>query len=170
MQQASFTIRPTTGLDLEQIQAIYAREVETGTASFELVAPDLAEITRRYNSVLDSNYDHFVAAEADKILGYAYTSSYRARPGYRFSVENSVYVRADARGKGIASELLQSLINTARQKNFHQMIAVIGDSENHPSIRLHEKHGFAHVGTIRDVGFKFDRWLDSVIMQRRLSS
>lgn len=101
-------------------------------------------------------------------MGYAYAGAYRPRPAYRFSVENSVYVTPDAQGKGVGSALLSELLQRCGALGYRQVIAVIGDSENHASIRLHEKHGFRHAGGLKSIGFKFGRWVDSVIMQRAI--
>jgi len=164
----SFEIRPGEPDDIGSIQSIYAREVETGTASFELVPPTAEEMLRRYQAVVDAGYTYLVAVDDNGVIGYAYTSSYRSRPGYRFSIEDSVYVHPSSRGRGIASNLLQRLIECSSDGVFNQMIAIIGDSANHASIELHRKQGFRHVGTIEQVGFKFERWIDTVIMQRSL--
>ncbi len=155
-------------MDIEQVTGIYALEVATGRASFEIEPPGVEEMTSRYEKLLEAGYSHLVACRGDTVLGYAYTSSYRPRVAYRFTVENSVYVRRDARGSGIATALLTALIEDCRNKPFRQMIAVIGDSANAASIALHRKLGFREVGVLKDVGYKFDEWLDTVLMQRPL--
>lgn len=161
-------IRATTTRDVEQICAIYAREVEIGSASFELKPPDQDEMRGRIQDVQDHGYGHFVAIEGDVVLGYAYTSSYRSRPGYRFSVEDSIYVLPQARQKGIASALLKTLIDDCEPKPFYQMVAVIGDSVNHASINLHRKMGFKDAGALRNIGFKHGRWIDTLFLQLQL--
>ena len=165
---STFDIRPTRPEDIDQVAAIYAIEVSTGKASFEIVPPDAAQMRERFERVTGAGYSHLVACRGQDILGYAYTSEYRPRPAYRFTVEDSVYVRRDARGLGVATALLTALIDDCRGKPFRQMIAVIGDRANAASIRLHERLGFSTVGVLRRVGYKFDQWIDTVIMQREL--
>jgi L-amino acid N-acyltransferase YncA len=162
------TIRPATPADLPDIRRIYAHHVETGLASFEEVAPDLAEMTRRFAAVTEAGYPYLVAEAAGRVVGYAYCGPYRPRPAYRWSVENSVYLAPDAARRGIGRRLLAALIERATALGKRQMIAVIGDSANHASIGLHEKLGFRRVGTIEGAGFKHGRWVDSVLMQRAL--
>jgi L-amino acid N-acyltransferase YncA len=161
-------IRNVTEIDLPAIQAIYSHWVKTGTASFELEAPDVAEIATRRDDVIAKGLPYIVAEEAGVVVGYAYANWFRPRPAYRFCVENSIYVHPDARRGGIARLLMAELIARAEQAGARQMIAVIGDSANTPSIALHAAMGFAHVGAIRSTGWKFDRWLDTVLMQRTL--
>ena len=167
-QEKGFVIRDCREEDLPEITAIYADSVETGTASFELVAPDLAEMTTRRANLLKGGYPYLVAEEEGKILGYAYAGAYRPRPAYGATVENSIYIRSDWRGRGVGSALLTALIEAATARGFRQMIAVIGDSENHASRALHARAGFEHIGILRSVGWKHGRWLDSVLMQRLL--
>jgi phosphinothricin acetyltransferase len=162
------TLRPATHTDIAAITAIYRPAVLTGTASFELEPPGEDEMLRRFRAIADAGYPYFVAELDGRIAGYAYASAYRARPGYRFSVENSVYVAPDAQGKGIGRALLDRLIATCRDDGFRLMVAVIGDSANFASISLHRRAGFRYCGTIHSVGYKFGRWLDSVIMELRL--
>jgi phosphinothricin acetyltransferase len=171
----SILIRPCREADLPAIQAIYTDAVLLGTASFELEAPTVAEMTRRRQAILDGGYPYLVAVEAGedgeaggRILGYAYASAYRARPAYRFSVENSVYVAPDAKRRGVGRALLEPLIAACETRGFRQMIAVIGDSANAASIGLHTSLGFRMIGTFEAAGFKFGRWIDSVLMQRAL--
>lgn len=163
-----FVIRDTADADIEQVAGIYAIEVATGRASFETEPPSIDEMRSRFDTLRRAGYGHLVACRNDIVLGYAYTSSYRPRIAYRYTVENSVYVRRDARGAGIATALLEALIADCRDKPFRQMIAVIGDSANAASIALHHKLGFREVGVLKEVGYKFDTWLDTVIMQRPL--
>lgn len=163
-------IRPATLADIPAIADIYAYHVTTGTASFETDAPNNAEMQRRMDAILAGNYPYIVAEADGKIAGYAYAGPYRTRPAYRNTVENSIYVDAAYAGRGIGGYLLPALIEACQSKGFKQMIAVIGDNANVPSVRLHEKCGFKHVGVLRNVGFKFDRWLDTIFMQRDLTA
>ncbi|MBI3715050.1 MAG: N-acetyltransferase [Betaproteobacteria bacterium] len=161
-------IRPSQDSDLPAIAAIYAHNVLTGTASWEYEPPDLAEIARRRADVLAKGFPYFVAEAEGSLVGYSYASSYRARIGYRFVVEDSVYVLPEMTGRGIGKQLLMTLIAECGRRGFKQMIAVIGDSENLGSIGLHKACGFTQVALFKAIGFKFDRWLDSVQMQRAL--
>lgn len=164
----SIRLRPVAPADLPQIQAIYAHHVTTGLASFEETPPDLAEMTRRHDTLLAAGYPYLVAEQAGSILGYAYAGAYRARPAYRFTVENSIYVRHDLRRGGIGRLLLPALIEACAARGYRQMIAVIGDSANAASIGLHAAFGFHTIGILPSIGFKFGRWVDSVLMQRAL--
>jgi phosphinothricin acetyltransferase len=165
---SSVSIRPAVPADIPAITRIYAHAVRHGTASFELDAPDQAEMTRRMRALLDGGFP-YLAAEADgALLGYAYAGPYRARPAYRFTVEDSIYVDPQAQRRGVGRALLDRLIADATSRNFRLMIAVIGDSEQKPSIELHRAAGFEMVGTFKNVGYKFERWLDSVLMQLAL--
>lgn len=161
-------IRPCEERDLPAITAIYRDAVLTGTASFEIEPPSEAEMGRRRTALLEGGHPYLVAEAGGRLAGYAYAGAYRARPAYRGSVENSVYVAEAARRSGVARALLAALVEEAAERGFRQMIAVIGDSANAASIRLHEAAGFAHVGTLRSVGWKHGRWLDTVLMQRPL--
>lgn len=161
-------IRHSGEPDVPAIAAIYAHHVLYGKASWEETAPDAAEIARRRQAVLDLELPHLVAEWQGEIAGFAYAGPYRGRPAYRYTVENSIYVRDGLHGKGIAGRLMQRLIDECTRAGRRQMIAVIGDSANAASIRLHEKMGFRVVGTFRDIGWKFGEWLDSVYMQRPL--
>ncbi len=158
-------LRPATAADMGAITAIYRPAVLTGTASFELEAPDEVEMLRRFKAVTEAGYPYFVAELDGRIAGYAYVSAYRTRPAYRFTVENSVYIAPDAQGKGVGRALLDRLIATCRDDGFRLMIAVIGNSANFASISLHRRAGFRFCGTIHSVGYKFGRWLDSLIME-----
>jgi phosphinothricin acetyltransferase len=164
----TLSIRPATPADIPLITRIYAHAVAHGTASFELTPPDQAEMARRMNELLAGNFP-YLAAEADgRLLGYAYASLYRARPAYRFTLEDSIYVAPAAQRQGVGRALLAALIDVATARGFRQMIAVIGDSEQAGSIAVHAAAGFHYVGTHANVGFKFGRWLDIVLMQRAL--
>jgi L-amino acid N-acyltransferase YncA len=161
-------IRDARPDDAPAIAAIYAHHVAHGTGSFELTPPDVVEITTRMTSVLDAGLPYLVADLDGVLTAYAYASRYRPRPGYRFTVENSVYVANDAHGRGLGSALLRELISQCTGRGCRQMIAVIGDSANTASIRLHERADFQHAGVLKSVGFKHGRWLDSVFMQLAL--
>jgi L-amino acid N-acyltransferase YncA len=162
-------IRPAKTSDIPAITRIYAHAVEHGTASFELTPPDQAEMARRMSELTGKGYPYLAAAIDGALVGYAYAGLYRARPAYRLTVEDSVYIAPDAHRRGVGRALLAALIEASAAGGFRQMIAVIGDSPKQAaSISLHETLGFAHVGILQDVGFKHGRWLDSVLMQRAL--
>ncbi len=164
----SLAIRAAVSADIAAITRIYAHAVHHGTASFELEPPDEAEMTRRQRVLLDGGFPYIMAELDGAIAGYAYAGAYRARPAYRFSVEDSVYVAPEAHRRGVGRALLTALIAEAERRGFRQMIAVIGDSQQAPSIELHRALGFRMIGAIEAVGYKFDRWLATVLMQRAL--
>jgi phosphinothricin acetyltransferase len=161
-------IRPTAAADLPAITGIYEHAVRYGTATFELIPPDLTEMTRRFDALMEGGFPYFSASLEGRVVGYAYAGAYRPRPAYRFTVENSVYLLPAIHRRGIGLQLLQRLIAECESRGYRQMIAVIGDSANAGSIGVHAKCGFQLIGTHPDVGFKFGRWLDSVLMQRPL--
>ena len=161
-------LRAATSADIAAIQAIYAHHVRHGLASFEIEPPTLAEMLDRFESTTGPGYPYLVATAGEKVLGYAYAAAYRARPGYRYTVEDSVYVAPSAAGRGIGRQLLTRLVAECERLGYRQMLAVIGDSANAASIELHRACGFNHSGTLLSVGFKFGRWVDSVVMQRPL--
>lgn len=163
-------IRSAATSDMAAITSIYSFSVEHGTATFEIDPPDEAEMARRHAALSDSGYPYLVAERGGLIAGYAYAGSYRARPAYHWAVEDSIYIAPEFYRQGIGSALLARLIIEATQRGFRQMIAVIGDSAQIPSIAVHAKAGFAHIGTLRSVGFKHGLWLDTVLMQRALGS
>ena len=162
------TIRDSRADDIPAIAAIYGHAVSHGNASFELEPPDEAEMARRREAILAAGYPYIVAEIAGTVRGYSYASAYRTRPAYRFAVENSVYVAPDTLGQGIGRALLPALIERCTASGFRLMVAVIGDSANHPSIRLHAACGFTHAGLLPNIGWKHGRWLDSVLMTRAL--
>jgi phosphinothricin acetyltransferase len=162
---ATVAVRAATAADVAAIAAIYGPEVLTGTASFELEPPDEAEMLRRFTSVTAAGYPYLVATLDDRVVGYAYASAYRARPGYRFAVEDSVYIAPEAQGMGVGARLLSAVVTATTAKGYRLMIAVIGDSRNFASIALHRSLGFRFSGTLHSVGYKFGRWLDTVIME-----
>src|SRR5579859_2049975 len=163
-----FSVRACEAGDVSAICAIYAHHVLHGLASFEVEPPAEAEMARRRESVLAGGYPYLVAERAGKVLGYAYASAYRTRPAYRHTAENSVYIRHDCVGQGIGRALLAALIPACEARGLRQLVAVIGDSGNAASIALHRAAGFTMIGTIRSAGFKFGRWVDTVLMQRAL--
>jgi L-amino acid N-acyltransferase YncA len=161
-------IRPARPSDIAAITRIYAQAVRHGTASFELEPPEQAEMARRQDALLAGGFPYLVAEGDGGILGYAYAGPYRARPAYRFTVEDSVYIAPEAQRRGLGRLLLERLITESEACGYRQMIAVIGDSAQDASIALHTALGFRLIGTFAAVGFKFDRWLDTVLMQRPL--
>lgn len=167
---ASILVRDSAAGDLPSIQAIYAHHVRHGSGSFELNAPEVDEIGRRREQVLANGFPHLVAESGTQVLGFAYVGPYRLRPAYRFCVESSIYVAPGAVRRGIGRMLLQDLIARSESLGLRQMIAVIGDSANTGSIGLHAACGFRFAGLLRATGWKFDRWLDSVLMQRELGA
>ena len=162
-------IRDCLSADLPAITRIYAESVENGVASYELTAPDLAEMTRRHAALIADFYPYVVAEEAGEILGYAYASAFRTRPAYRWLVEDSIYLSPEARGRGAGSALLAELLNRCTALGFRQMLAVIGGA--HPaSVAVHRKAGFIESGVIRATGYKHGRWLDTALMQIALGN
>lgn len=161
-------VRDATPDDAPAIQAIYAHHVTTGLASFEEEPPTVAEMIARQAAARAAGHPYLVAEREGEILGYAYATAYRPRRAYRFTVEDSVYVRDGLAGQGIGSALLAALIARCEAGPWRQMIAVIGNSGNAASIALHRRHRFADVGVLRSVGFKHGRWVDTVLMQRAL--
>jgi phosphinothricin acetyltransferase len=152
--------------DLGAITAIYADAVVHGTASYELEPPSRDEMKARFAALRDEGFPYLVAVRDGSVIGYAYAGPFRARPAYRFIVENSIYVAANAKGQGIGRLLLERLIAEATALGFRQMIAVIGDgSPQSASVRLHEKLGFRYAGALEGSGYKHGRWLDTVFMQ-----
>ena len=161
-------VRDATPADVPAIAALYADEVREHVNTYEYDVPDDAEMAQRLRSVMDAGYPYLVAELDGRFAGYAYASSYRARIGYRKTVENSVYVVPGLKGRGIGAALMQALIDACEARGYRQMIAVIGEPTNTASIRLHEKFGFTLVGIFRGIAWKHGRWLDTVQMQRSL--
>jgi L-amino acid N-acyltransferase YncA len=161
-------VRPAAPQDLASIQSIYAHHVLHGLASFEEEPPPLEEMRRRFEEVVGRGLPYLAAEEAGEMLGYAYAAPYRARSAYRYTLEDSVYVRDGRQGKGIGRALLGELLRACEALPYRQMIAVIGDSANLASIALHAGLGFVRCGSLRSSGFKFGRWVDTVLMQRPL--
>jgi phosphinothricin acetyltransferase len=163
-------IRPALPGDVPAITRIYSDAVLHGTASFELDPPDEAEMTRRQQALLGNDFPYLTAEIGSAITGYAYAGPYRARPAYKWCVEDSIYVAPEFHRRGIGALLLAHLVADAERRGFRQMIAVIGDSAQAASIAVHAKAGFDLIGTLRSVGFKHGKWLDTVLMQRALGS
>jgi phosphinothricin acetyltransferase len=161
-------IRAATPADAEAIAAIYAHHVLHGTATFEEVPPEPAEIARRQAEIAGRGLPYLVAESGGRVLGYAYAGPLRPRSAYRFTLEDSIYLDPVATGRGLGRRLLDRLIADCTAHGARQLVAVIGDSANAASVALHARAGFRHVGTLRSVGFKFGRWLDTVQMQRPL--
>jgi phosphinothricin acetyltransferase len=161
-------IRPSRNEDVAACAAIYAASVATETASWEYAAPEVKEFARRRADVLAKDFPYFTAELDGKVVAYSYASPFRARIGYRYVVEDSVYVLNEMKGRGIGRKLLMTLIDECTRLGYRQMVAVIGDSANIGSIKLHAACGFEQIALFKDIGFKFGRWLDSVQMQREL--
>jgi L-amino acid N-acyltransferase YncA len=161
-------IRPSRDDDVAAIAAIYGHHVLHGVASFEEVPPAVEEIARRRAELVGRGLPYLVAEREEKIVGYCYAGPFRPRASYRFTLEDSIYIDAAETGRGIGRALLQPLLARCTELGYRQMVAVIGGSETTASIRLHEALGFTHVGVLASVGFKFGRWIDSVLMQRAL--
>ena len=168
MSASDIEVRPARETDLAAVTDVYAYHVLHGLATFEIEPPSCAEMIRRYRSLMANGFPYLVATANQTVLGYAYAGPYRERPAYRHTVENSVYVAHTQVGRGIGRSLLDALIIESEQRGYRQMLAVIGDSANRASIRLHERCGFILTGTFRAVGHKHGRWVDSVLMQRVL--
>ena len=165
----SLLIRDSVPDDVAAIAAIFGHAVLHGNASFEMDPPAVVEVGRRRDALLAAGFPFLVAEDAaGRVVGYCSAGTYRPRPGYRFTVENSVYVAPDCQGQGIGRAMLPRLIERCEQAGFRLMVAVIGDSANHASIRLHEGCGFRHAGLLPAIGWKHGRWLDSVLMVRPL--
>jgi phosphinothricin acetyltransferase len=161
-------IRPAVADDMSAITALYSREVDEHVATYEYIAPDEAEMTRRWRGIIDQGFPYFVAELDGRFAGYAYASSYRTREGYRWTVEDTVYIEPWAQGQGVGRALLERLIDECQVLGFRQMVAVIGDVSNSASVALHQRLGFRTVGVFAGLGRKHGRWLDTVQMQRAL--
>jgi len=163
-------VRAAAQGDLAAIHAIYAHHVLLGLATFEEVPPDVEEMRRRHQDVTGRGLPYLVAVARGEILGYGYCAPYRARSAYRYALEDSIYIKDGHLGKGIGTRLLGELLRICEGLGYRQVVAVIGDSANAGSIALHARLGFLRVGTLRSTGFKFGRWVDSVMMQRPLGA
>jgi len=161
-------IRACAVADLEEVQAIYAHHVRTGFGTFEELPPAVAEIRQRFEALVQANFPFLVAEVDRRIAGYAYAAAFRPRAAYRHTAESSVYVAADMQRRGVGRALMLQIIAECQRRAHRQLLAVIGDSRNLGSIGLHKALGFEQVGVFKDVGFKFERWVDVVLMQRTL--
>ena len=170
MSESPITIRASTAADLPAITAVYGWNVLHGTGTFELEAPDLAEMTRRRDDVLSKGLPWLIAERHGEVLGYAYANHFRPRRAYRFCLEDSIYLSDAARGQGAGKRLLAELMAQCEALGARQMLAVIGDSANAGSIGVHRSLGFEHTGLLKSAGWKFERWLDVVLMQRALGT
>jgi L-amino acid N-acyltransferase YncA len=168
MSEAAPIIRPSRDDDVAAITAIYAHHVLHGLASFEEVPPPPGEIARRRVAILEHGLPYLVAERDGRVVGYCYAGPFRPRIGYRHTLEDSIYIDAAEIGRGIGRALLEPVLARCTELGYRQMVAVIGGRETIASIRLHEALGFAHMGILRSVGFKFGRWVDIVLMQRAL--
>ena len=161
-------IRPAAEADLEVVRRIYEHDVLNGTASFEVDPPDLESIRERWRRVCQAGLPFLVAHEDNEVVAFAYALPYRPRPAYRFTVEHSIYVAPPWRRQGIGRRLLDGLVEALELCGVREIVGIIGDSANRASLLAHERAGFRQVGTLQNVGWKFDRWLDTVIVQRSL--
>jgi L-amino acid N-acyltransferase YncA len=168
MSADALIVRPSRDDDIATIAAIYGHHVLNGLASFEEVPPEVEEMARRRRDILARGLPYLVAEAGGRVLGYSYAGPFRPRVGYRFSLEDSIYVDPDTVGRGVGRALLSAVLARCEELGYRQMIAVIGGSETLPSIRLHAALGFTHVGVFTGIGFKFGRWVDTVLMQRTL--
>lgn len=161
-------IRPSQTQDLSDICTIYAHHVATGTGTFELTSPTLNEMASRREDVLAKDLPYLVAVDGEQVLGFAYCNWFKPRPAYRYSAEDSIYMAPHASGHGLGRALLAELAIKAQQVGVRKLIAVIGDSNNVASIGVHRSVGFTPVGILKSCGWKFDRWLDVVLMEMAL--
>lgn len=161
-------IRPSLVTDIAQITAIYKHHVMHGTGTFEIDPPSELETLQRRDDVLGKGLPYLVATEGEQVLGYAYCNWFKPRPAYRYSAEDSIYLAPQATGSGLGRALLAELCNQAERAGVRKLIAVIGDSANLGSIGVHRSAGFSHVGTLASCGWKFERWLDVVLMDKAL--
>jgi L-amino acid N-acyltransferase YncA len=161
-------VRDALEADFDAVQAIYAHHVLTGLGSFEETPPDADEMRSRRAAVLQAGLPYLIAEASGQVAGYGYAAPYRARAAYRHTIEDSVYVAPGMQRQGVGRALLATVIARCEAGPWRQMIAVIGDSGNTSSIQLHRALGFQWIGTLHSVGFKFGRWVDTVIMQRPL--
>jgi L-amino acid N-acyltransferase YncA len=161
-------IRPSLEKDIPAITAIYAHHVLNGTGTFEIDPPSEADMTGRRADVLSKGLPYIVAEEAGQVIGYAYCTWFKPRPAYRFSAEDSIYLAPGVHGKGIGRALLAELTAQAERVGIRKLIAVIGDSDNAGSVGVHRSLGFTHVGILKSCGWKFNQWLDVVMMEKAL--
>ena len=161
-------IRPSLSQDVPSITAIYAHHVLHGTGTFEITPPTFEDMLARREDVLSKGLPYLVALEGEKVVGFAYCNWFKPRPAYRFSAEDSIYLAPESNGQGLGRLLLAELMAQAEKAGVRKLIAVIGDSANAASIGVHRSAGFSPVGTLKSSGWKFDRWLDVVMMDKAL--
>jgi phosphinothricin acetyltransferase len=164
------TIRPSQPQDVPDIAAIYAHHVLVGTGTFEIEPPSLSDMADRRADVLTKGLPYLVAVDGNKVLGFAYCNWFKPRPAYRFSAEDSIYLAPAVQGQGLGRLLLTELASQAERAGVRKLIAVIGDSSNVGSVAVHRSVGFRPVGVLKSCGWKFDRWLDVVLMDMPLGS
>jgi L-amino acid N-acyltransferase YncA len=167
-RQSDLIVRPTIPDDVEAIGAIYAHHVRTGVATFELDAPDAAEWQCRLDSVTAEGLPFMTATVGGAVAGYAYCAPWKARPAYRHTVEDSVYVAPDVVGRGVGGRLLDALLDRSASAGVREIIAVIVDADGAASLALHRNRGFVDAGRLTAVGFKHGQWLDTLLLQRSL--
>ncbi len=163
-------IRESVDADIPRVTEIYGRSVREETASFELEEPDAREIARRRRALLEAGYPYFVADMNDRVAGFAYAGAFRPRPAYRLTVESAVYVDPDIQRAGVGRLLMQQVITACEALGFRQMIAIVGGSDHVASIEFHKSLGFDDAGTVKSVGYKHGKWLDTVYLQRPLGA
>ncbi|AJQ92434.1 GNAT family N-acetyltransferase [Gynuella sunshinyii] len=163
-------LRPCLASDIDAITAIYSHGVLNSLSNYEYVPPTTEAMLQRYQAIVQPGYPYLVAEVSSTIAGFAYAGPYRTRPGYRYTVEDSVYIHPEYTGRGIGHQLLSAVIDECTHLGFRQMVAIIGDPDNTASLKLHTRLGFAHVGRLPGVGWKGEHWLDSILMQRPLGS
>jgi L-amino acid N-acyltransferase YncA len=168
--RANVSIRPTSPGDLDAVAEIYAHHVRTGVATFELTPPDRAEWLHRLRTVTARGLPFLTATLDGEIAGYAYCSPWKTRPAYQHTVEDSVYVAPDAFGRGVGGRLLDALLEDCTRSGIREVIAVIVDADGAASLALHRNRGFVDAGRLTAVGFKHGRWLDTLLLQRSLTS
>ena len=161
-------IRPSTDADVPAITTIYSHHVLQGTGTFEITPPTEDDMVSRRADVLSKGLPYLVIEDDAGVLGFAYCNWFKPRPAYRFSAEDSIYLAPQAAGRGLGRLLLQELMAQAERAGVRKLIAVIGDSANHGSIGVHRSCGFQHVGVLSACGWKFERWLDVVLMERAI--
>ncbi|MEH3062362.1 MAG: GNAT family N-acetyltransferase [Methylobacterium radiotolerans] len=170
LHHTPITVRDGALSNMPEVLGIYTPHVLHGLATFEEEPPSIEEMARRREAIITAGLPYLVASLHERVVGYAYATGYRARPAYRHTVENSVYVTEAAHRHGVGTALLTALVARCEAGPWRQMVAVIGDSANRGSIALHRRAGFTEVGTLKAVGFKHGRWVDTVLMQRALST
>jgi len=167
-ESSNLFLRPSSESDLAAITTIYAQAVLQGTGTFETEVPEQPEMARRRQEVLGRGLPWLIAEHQGEVLGYAYANYFRPRMAYRFCLEDSIYLRPNAHGKGVGRLLLAELVARCEALGARQMLAVIGDSQNLGSIGVHRSLGFEPTVVINNAGWKFGRWLDVVLMQKQL--